>query len=75
MYPLFSPGVGGYGGWRWIFILEGLMTVIAGIVAFWALTDYPSTAKWLTEEEREWIIWRKASDGSSVGEAEGVSWK
>ncbi|ORY55160.1 MFS general substrate transporter [Leucosporidium creatinivorum] len=70
----FMGGVGGYSGWRWIFILEGLMTVIAGVVAFWALTDYPATASWLSEDEKAWIIWRKAADGSSVGEAEHITW-
>jgi hypothetical protein len=27
-------GVGGYAGWRWIFILEGLLTVVVAVVAF-----------------------------------------
>lgn len=30
-------GVGGYAGWRWIFILEGLFTVIVGILSFWII--------------------------------------
>ncbi|KAL8277541.1 hypothetical protein RQP46_010096 [Phenoliferia psychrophenolica] len=70
----FMSGVGGYNGWRWIFILEGLATVVAGFVAFWAISDFPSTATFLTEDERAWVVWRKRSDGSSVGEAEGISW-
>ncbi|KAL8293321.1 hypothetical protein RQP46_000022 [Phenoliferia psychrophenolica] len=68
-------GVGGYSAWRWIFILEGLATIVAGVIAFWAICDLPSTASFLSEEERAWVIWRKRSDGSSVGEAEGISWK
>lgn len=36
-------GVGGYPGWRWIFILEGLLTLVVGSFAFWVINDYPST--------------------------------
>ena len=45
-------GLGGYGGWRWIFILEGIATVLAALVAAIFLpADLPS-AKFFTEEER-----------------------
>ncbi|KAK4700799.1 hypothetical protein P7C70_g5443, partial [Phenoliferia sp. Uapishka_3] len=56
-------------------LAQGIATVIAGCIAFWAISDFPSTASFLTEEERAWVVWRKRSDGSSVGEAEGISWK
>ncbi|GAA5976926.1 hypothetical protein JCM21900_003750 [Sporobolomyces salmonicolor] len=68
-------GVGGYNGWRWIFILEGLATFLAGVLALFAISDFPQTVKWLTEEEREWVVWRLATDGTSVGEAHVVSKK
>ncbi len=45
--------VGGKAGWVWIFILEGLVTVICAIVSFWVIDDFPDTAKFLTEEERK----------------------
>ena len=45
----------GYSGWRWLLILEGLPAVIAGVVTFFYLTDWPRDAKWLANEEREWI--------------------
>lgn len=37
-------GVGGYRGWRWIFILEGLLTVIVAVAAYFLMPDYPDTA-------------------------------
>ncbi|KAB8075903.1 major facilitator superfamily domain-containing protein [Aspergillus leporis] len=49
-------GVGGYAGWRWIFILEGLLTVVIALVAPFAIHDFPSTAKFLTEDERQCVI-------------------
>ena len=48
-------GVQGHAGWRWIFILEGLVTMIFGILTFFLLTDFPEDAKWLTPEEREFM--------------------
>lgn len=37
---------------------------------FIVLVDFPATAKFLTPEERSYIIWRKKYDNSTVGEAE-----
>jgi len=45
----------GYSGWRWLLILEGVPAVIAGFVAFFYLTDRPRDARWLGDDEREWI--------------------
>ncbi|SCV67346.1 BQ2448_5992 [Microbotryum intermedium] len=70
----FMSGVGGRNGWSWIFILEGLLTVFAGIGAFWAIVDSPRSSHFLTREEQDFIIWRKASDSGAAGEATNVSW-
>ncbi|SCV67606.1 BQ2448_5217 [Microbotryum intermedium] len=53
-------------------IIMGILTLLAGALAFFCVSDVPAKAKWLTEDERAWLVWRKASDGSSVGEAEGL---
>ena len=45
----------GMNGWRWLLILEGLPTVALGVVAFFYLTDRPKDARWLPEDERQWI--------------------
>jgi ACS family tartrate transporter-like MFS transporter len=47
---------GGWEGWRWVFILEGVPSVIFGIVTLFYLTDRPSEAKWLPEDEKQWIM-------------------
>lgn len=46
-------GVGGRPGWAWIFILEGLVTVVCAVASFFILSDFPDTAKFLNETERE----------------------
>lgn len=46
----------GYQGWRWLFLLEGVPTVILGIFIFFLLTDSPKEAKWLNESDRNWLI-------------------
>jgi len=54
---------------------EGLLTVLAGVLAVFVIADYPATCKWLTAEEREWVAFRLATDGSSVGEGHEVKMK
>jgi ACS family tartrate transporter-like MFS transporter len=45
----------GLQGWRWLLILEGFPAVLAGLFTFFYLTDWPSEAQWLKEDERSWI--------------------
>jgi ACS family tartrate transporter-like MFS transporter len=45
----------GIGGWRWLFLLEGLPAILLGIVAFFYLTDWPREAKWLAAEQRQFM--------------------
>jgi MFS transporter, ACS family, tartrate transporter len=45
----------GWSGWRWLLILEGAPAIIAGVWAFFYLTDRPKDAKWLTVDEQNWI--------------------
>ncbi|KAI0769158.1 MFS general substrate transporter [Irpex lacteus] len=63
-------GIGGKPAWAWIFILEGLATVLAGVASFWIIQDFPDTAKFLTEEERTVVIRRLQDDDqfSAAGE-------
>ncbi|TFY63769.1 hypothetical protein EVJ58_g3075 [Rhodofomes roseus] len=42
-------GVGGKPAWAWIFIIEGLVTVVAGAVSYWIIQDFPDNARFLTE--------------------------
>jgi ACS family tartrate transporter-like MFS transporter len=46
---------GGWPGWRWLFVLEGLPAVVLGFVTIYLLPDWPNQATWLRPEERQWI--------------------
>ncbi|KAL2129004.1 hypothetical protein VTI74DRAFT_8373 [Chaetomium olivicolor] len=74
-------GIGGLHGWQWIFILEGIATIIVACIAFFALFDFPETASFLTEEERAFIVYRLKYQGQSansghaqVAQAEEFKW-
>lgn len=49
-------GIRGLANWRWIFILEGIVTTLIGIISFFFLADFPSEAIWLTEKEKDFIF-------------------
>ncbi|KAH9870999.1 hypothetical protein J1614_006573 [Plenodomus biglobosus] len=55
-------GVGGKAAWAWIFILEGLLSILVSIVAYWCIYDYPATAQFLTSEERTEVQRRLQDD-------------
>ncbi|CEQ40900.1 SPOSA6832_02569 [Sporobolomyces salmonicolor] len=40
----------------WLFIIEGAMPLVLGIIVYFILPDFPDTAKWLTIGEREYIV-------------------
>jgi MFS family permease len=61
-------GVGGLAGWQWIFIIEGIITFIVALIAYWAMSDYPDTAKFLTDDERKEITRRLKADRSSLAD-------
>ncbi|KAJ1707707.1 MFS transporter [Aspergillus flavus] len=49
-------GIGGQEGWRWIFLLEGLATVVLGVMCFFLLIDSPRrSSKWLSPDEIRYL--------------------
>jgi ACS family tartrate transporter-like MFS transporter len=42
-------------GWRWIFIIQGILPIVAGAVTLFVLPNRPSEAHWLSNEERNWL--------------------
>jgi MFS family permease len=52
----------GFAGWRWVFFLEGVPSIIMGVVTWFYLTDRPEQATWLEDDEREWITSELAAE-------------
>ena len=62
-------GMRGYGGWRWIFILEGTLTCVVSFAFFFLIPSFPEDAQWLREDERVFLEARLQSDqGRSAAE-------
>jgi MFS transporter, ACS family, tartrate transporter len=53
---LVMDGRGGLAGWQWLFLLEGIPSVVLGVAALVYLTDRPDQARWLAKAEREWLV-------------------
>ncbi|GAA5883702.1 hypothetical protein JCM16303_004778 [Sporobolomyces ruberrimus] len=54
----YLSGKAGLHGWQWLFVIEGIPAVLVGIVVWFALPDYPETAKFLTPAERAFATHR-----------------
>jgi len=62
----YMKGVGGLQGWQWIFILEGLLTVVVALASYFTIHNYPSTAPFLTEPERSFIQARLKGNSDAI---------
>jgi MFS family permease len=73
-----ANGREGLEGWRWIFILEGVITGVIGILALIFLVDFPDRAhkswRFLTEKECAFIV-RRINRDRSDGDSEPFSLK
>lgn len=48
--------------WRWLFIIEGTITIFIALFAVLVLPNFPRTTTWLTENERQLAVWRLDED-------------
>lgn len=51
-------GLLGLRGWQWLFIAEGVPAALLGIACLFVLTDNPEDARWLADDERQWLLAR-----------------
>ena len=54
----YMDGMHGWRGWQWLFLLEGIPSVIIGVLVFVLLPNGPKQARWLTAEEQELVVRR-----------------
>lgn len=59
-------GLAGLTGWRWIFIIEGIITCLIAVAAYWLLVDFPDSTRklwnFLSDQERLWVVKRINAD-------------
>jgi ACS family tartrate transporter-like MFS transporter len=63
-------GLGGFSGWQWLFLLEGIPTILLGISVLFVLKDGPEKAEWLKDEEKLWLKSELKRDQDLYGAAE-----
>ena len=62
----------GLAGWQWLFLVEGLPAVLLSMAFLLWLPDSPADAKWLTSDERAWVLERIRVDACSGGHTHNV---
>jgi MFS family permease len=67
----FMDGAHGWRGWQWLFLLEGIPSVIIGFLVLVILPDRPRSCSWLTPQERDLLVARIDHDNASKGELAG----
>ncbi|KAH8904695.1 MFS general substrate transporter [Coniochaeta sp. PMI_546] len=67
-------GVAGYAGWRWVYIIEGIASILIGFVVWFGLPSDPSNAYFLNDEEKRMMRVRALQRAQYMG-SEEFSWK
>jgi D-galactonate transporter len=62
--------VNGWSGWQWVFLIEGVPSILMGIVTWFYLTDKPEGADWLTDAEKKVVQRELESDKQHLGDRE-----
>ncbi|KAJ7469308.1 MFS general substrate transporter [Mycena galericulata] len=65
----------GIRGWRWLFIIEGSLTVFCSIIAVFILPNWPVNTKWLTQEEKALAAARIKADHIGTVQQKMSSWR
>ena len=64
---------GGLSAWPWLFIIEGIPSVLSAFLVLFFLSDFPEDAKWLTIQERDLTVHCLRLEGSK-GTHKAMSW-
>jgi nitrate/nitrite transporter NarK len=59
-------GVGAWAGWRWLFVLESVPSMLMGVAVLLLLPDSPATARWLRDDERALVAARLTEDRAAA---------
>jgi ACS family tartrate transporter-like MFS transporter len=69
-------GLLGLSGWQWMFIIEAVPALILGVMVLFYMTDRPEKAKWLRDDERNWLVaTMNAESAKKAGTASHSVWR
>jgi MFS transporter, ACS family, tartrate transporter len=68
-------GFFGIAGWRWMFFIEAVPSVLLGVACLWMLSDRPANALWLAPDEVRWLERRLAHDRDAQPDQPTRSWR
>jgi MFS transporter, ACS family, tartrate transporter len=74
-FVLRLEGVWGLHGWQWLFLLEGIPSVIIGVITWFYLTDRPANAHWLADDERQWLQDRLVAEQTNRESKVRLAWR
>ncbi len=63
----------GLAGWQWLFIIEGLPTILMGVVVMLVLPNRPEEARWLADDEKAWLTGKLAEEHEASAETAHAS--
>jgi len=66
-------GIMGMKGWQWLFLIEALPAVLLSAAVLLFLTDRPEKAKWLPEEQKQWLVEEMSKERRAVAASHGAS--
>jgi MFS transporter, ACS family, tartrate transporter len=66
-------GLRGFAGWQWLFLLEGIPSLLLGFTVLAVLPDHPAGARWLSVEQRDWLTARLRRDADESPAPHGVA--
>jgi ACS family tartrate transporter-like MFS transporter len=67
-------GVASVGGWRWLFVIEGLPAIVMGFVVLRYLPERPANASWLLPEQRTWLTETIAAEEAVAPVSHKAGW-
>jgi MFS family permease len=67
-------GLSGLHGWQWLFMLEGLASVVVGIVLYFTLPERPSVARWLSPAQAQSLETHALIDPHGLSDFSSANW-
>lgn len=68
-------GLGGLSSWRWIYIIEGVVTIALSLMLLFVVPDWPTQARWLSHDEKRLLIARQVLEDGGLARMDRMDGK